>query len=305
MIDLSFRRWFGFCAAFVVISNLNLGGVALAQSEAAHLFEISGSEVRTVEASATKRNYNLYIKLPPGYGAPENADRRYPVVYLNDGGYCWVTAVGITRPAFSFDAYDQAILVGFSYAKGDKATNSRVRDFTPTQAGDWKLETGGADAYLDFMKNDALPLIEGEYRADPNHRVVVGHSLGGLFGAYALIKEPGLFHDYVLISPSLWFDDEAIFALEEQAAEDGTTLSGRIYFAVGDTETPSVNGGPHDMVAQQVAFAERLRSRGHAGLVVRDEILPGGTHLTTFPVGFTHALRWLLPGEDVYNGGSR
>ena len=156
--------------------------------------------------------------------------------------------------------------------------------------------------YLTFIKHEVIPFIEMEYRADSTRRMLVGQSYGGLFGAYTLLEEPGLFQDYVLTSPSLWHDDGVIFAMEEKAAKDGKPLSGRVYFAVGETETPTVNGGRHDMVGQQISFAEKLRSREYEGLTVRDDVVEEGTHLTTFPIGFTRALRWMLPGDDVYGG---
>lgn len=268
-------------------------------------FSITGSEVRTIDSSVLGRRYELYVKLPPSYSSASESQRRYPVIYFNDGGYCWLTAVGATRPPFNFGGYEEAILVGLSYAHGESATASRVRDFTPTADDGWELETGGAKTYLDFIKREVIPFIEQHYRADPARRTLVGQSLGGLFGVFALLEEPGLFHDYILTSASLWFDDEAVFDLELVAADTGRVLSGRVYFAVGETETPAINAGRHDMVGQQRRFAERLRSRGYDGLIVRDEVLEGGTHLTTYPIGFLRAMRWQMSGPDIYNGGSR
>ncbi len=276
-----------------------------AETGQSRLFEITGSQVHAVASSALRRTYDLYIKLPPGYASESDTQKTYPVIYFNDGSYCWVTAVGVTRAPFNFGGFEKAILVGFSYSKGDSPTKSRTRDLTPTKAEGWDLETGGAENYLSFLKNEVIPYIENNYRADPNRRMLVGQSFGGLFGAYALIAEPGLFQDYVLTSPSLWFDNQVIFDMELAAADAGRQLSGRVYFAVGETETPAINGFRNDMVGLQTAFAERLRSRGHKSLIVRDEVIEGGTHLTTYPIGFTRAMRWLLPGSDIYNGGSK
>ena len=288
-------------------SILACAGAAEIESEtdavSAPEFSISGSEVRTIVSEVLARSYDLNIKLPPGYHSSENANRHYPVIYLNDAGYCWLTAVGVTRAPFNLGGYEHAILVGLSYAKGEKGVPSRVRDYTPTKAPAWKkFETGGARAYLDFIRDEVIAFIEAEYRSDPQRRMLVGHSLGGLFGAYALLEEPGLFSDYILTSASLWFDDEVIFELEEKAANSNKSLSGRVFFAVGATETPPVNGRHNDMVGQQQSFAERLKARGHEDLVIKNVIYEGGTHLTTFPIGFTEAMRWLLPGDDIYGG---
>ena len=286
----------------VVLFVIGLLGIAIAEPTGAPLFEISGSEVRTITSEKLSRSYDLYIKLPPGYRRNENARTQYPVIYLNDGGYCWLTAVGVTRAPFNHGGYEKAILVGLSYAKGENAVASRTRDLTPTKVDGAKRETGGARDYLTFFKEEVIPFIEEEYRADAGRRMLVGHSYGGLFGAYALLEEPGLFQDYVLTSSSLWHDNQILFDLEDAAFNNGARLSGRLYFAIGNTETPEVNGGRNDMVEQQARFAAQLRNRGYKSLIVREEVLEGGTHLTTFPIGFTRALRWMLPGDDVFGG---
>ncbi|MEL6322960.1 MAG: alpha/beta hydrolase-fold protein [Pseudomonadota bacterium] len=277
--------------------------VALPQDDSPAEFSITGSEVRTLQSTSLDRSYDLYIKLPPGYGAKENQTRVYPIIIFNDGGYCWLTAVGATRAPFNLGGYEHAILIGMSYAKGNDGVSSRVRDYTPTRNPEWRrFETGGAPDYLDFLKAEVVPFIEAEYRADPKRRMLVGHSLGGLFAAYALLREPGLFSDYVLSSPSFWFHDGVIFDLEQQAAAQKTEIAGRVFLSIGSTETPAINGGQHDMVKQAADFADILRARGHKHLEVRDVVYNDATHLTAYPIALVDALRWMLPGEDVFGG---
>lgn len=266
-------------------------------------YEVLNSEVRTLPSAILGRSYDLFIRLPPGYHAPENADRVYPVLYLNDGNYCFLTAAGVTIAPMNHGGYAHAILVGLSYAHGETGVASRGRDLTPTRNPAFTAyETGGAREYLTYFRDEIIPFIETEYRADPSHRILSGQSFGGLFGTYALLNEPGLFHDYLLTSPSLWFHNELLFRMEVEFAETHTTLPARVFFATGETETPAINGKQNDMVGQQTRFAEQLRSRNYEGLVVRDEIVPGGTHLTTFPIGLTRGLIWFLPGENPYGG---
>ena len=80
-------------------------------------------------------------------------------------------------------------------------------------------------------------------------------------------------------------------------------------FQMGEVRTihSEVLGRSYDLFVKlppgyQEAFAKRLRSRGYENLDVRDEIMEGGTHLSTFPIGLTRALRWLLPGSKIYAG---
>jgi predicted alpha/beta superfamily hydrolase len=71
----------------------------------------------------------------------------------------------------------------------------------------------GAHDYLAFVERELIPYIEARYRADPQRRALGGHSLGGLFGAYALLTKPELFQHYILSSPSLWFHENVTWNL--------------------------------------------------------------------------------------------
>jgi len=286
-----------------VLSGFSIATPSVAQEPTIAEFEITGSEVRTIESAVLDRTYDLYIKLPPGYTSVESTDRQYPVIFFNDGGYNWLTAVGATRAPFSLGGYEPAILVGLSYAKGERGVASRVRDYTPTDNPEWiRFKTGGAVDYLTFIKEEVIPFVDSEYKTDPNRRTIVGHSLGGLFGAFVLLTEPGLFSDYILSSPSLWFHNQVIFDMEAEIATADRDIRGRVFISVGSTETPEINGGKNDMVEQAKSFAEILRSRGYDNLQVKDVVYEDGTHLTSYPFALVEALRWMLPGEDIYGG---
>jgi hypothetical protein len=58
--------------------------------------------------------------------------------------------------------------------------------------------------------------VLSRYGVDPDDDAYFGHSLGGLFGTYALLAEPTRFRRYGVGSPSLWWDHGAIF--EHEAA---------------------------------------------------------------------------------------
>ena len=269
-------------------------------------YNVPRSEVHTITAEQFGRSYSLYVKLPPGYTSAKNADRIYPVIFLTDDSYCFQTAAGVTHMPMNYGGLEHAILVGLSYAHGEGGAASRSRDLTPTSLGaDEKYDHGGASEYLEFLKNDVIPFIEETYRADSTRRALVGQSYGGLFGTFVLLSEPILFSDYILTSASLWFDNEIIFAMEDAYAATNNSLNARVYFATGETETPRINGSAFDMVSQQERFVSILRNRGYTGLEVRDEVIEGATHQTTFPIGLLRGLMWLYAGPDPYNGGAR
>lgn len=273
-----------------------LPGLAVAEADLPPV-TVENSERHVVTAPQIGgRTYDILVRLPPRYDAAENAGRRYPVLYLTDGGYTFFTAAGTVRLPFNQNRLDHAILVGLPTANNEDGMVSRRRDLTPWDQPGSPSPGGGAAAYLEFIRQQVFPLIEGRYRADPARRILVGQSYGGLFGLWAALTEPGLFSGYLLTSPSLWYNKRALFDLEARIGPTLKDLPGRIYFATGGLERPG--GCPTcttDMVAQMNEMTRRLRARRWPGLTVRADTIAGTIHETTFPVGLVHGLMWLLP----------
>ncbi len=255
-------------------------------------FEVALSAVHEVTSAKLGRNFQIFVKRPSGYLDPQNADRRYPAIYLSDGPYTFPVAAGATGAPMHEKVLERAFIIAFSSGAGEDHQELRVLDLTPFNNPGWKRDTGGAEEYLGFLTDEALPFLENRYRIDPARRIYVGQSLGGLFGAWVLLTRPETFEAYILTSPSLWFHDRRIFAVEKETAADRKDIKARVYFATGGQETsPQV---AQDMVADQSAFAAALRARKYSGLEIRDEIIPDGLHLTTFPQGFTRGVQWLF-----------
>jgi predicted alpha/beta superfamily hydrolase len=277
-----------FMASLIVF----IGSVPAYADNTSTVFEIPRSHVHTIHSSKLGRTYNLYVKIPPGYGKKENASRSYPAIYLNDGPYTFQVASGVTRlPTFAGE-FQPTILIGISFALGENGMASRVRDMTPAKDASWKnYETGGGLDYLSFIESEIIPFVEKKYRADPAQRALVGQSLGGSFGALVLLTKPYLFSNYILTSPSLWFNDRLIFELEKKYASMNTDLKARVYFATGSLETPEHGHKP--MVSLQNKFVSVLRSRKYPSLDLKDEIIEGTFHETTFPIGFTRGAQWM------------
>ena len=69
--------------------------------------------------------------------------------------------------------------------------NDRAVDYTPVEGGGGAVNGGGgAEKFMLFIKNELIPEMENEYGADSSriNRTILGHSFGGLFGAYAFYK---------------------------------------------------------------------------------------------------------------------
>lgn len=138
----------------------------------------------------------LWVYLPNSYARFQN---QYPVLYLLDGGYHFHHVSGIVQFLSTNNLIPEMIIVALP-------NTYRDRDLSPTPVVDLP-GSGGADNFLKFMQDELFPYVEKNYRTQP-FRVLVGHSLGGLFACYACLSQPDLFQASIAISPWLIFDDD-------------------------------------------------------------------------------------------------
>ncbi len=82
-----------------------------------------------------------------------------------------------------------------------------------------------------------MPWVNERFGVDQGRRVYFGHSLGGLFGAYVLLREPSTFTDYILGSPSLWWDRGVVFELERDQATSREDVAAKVFLGIGAHET--------------------------------------------------------------------
>lgn len=224
-----------------------------------------------------KRVLNIY--LPEGY-SPDSA-RLYPVIYLLDGSADedFIHVVGLVQFCnFSWvDQLPKSIVVGI-------ANVDRRRDFTtPTSIEKDKKNfptTGGSERFIAFLENELQPFVEKNYKAGSN-KMLIGQSLGGLLAAEILIKKPGLFNQYVIVSPSFWWDNESLLRIEKQAIAQPT----KVYIAVGKEGKVMVRGAKK--------FHRQLRRTASPNLRVRFDYLKKENHATILHRAVFRAFEWL------------
>ena len=284
--------------------GLGVAGLTMAVSragaqETAGSVPMERTTLHSLKATSNGRTYNLYVKTPPGYGDPANKGRRYPVIYLTDGDYTFQVASGVTRLTHNAGKMDHVILVGLPNAVGEDGMAARRRDLTPWVNSAMPGPNGGGKAFAEFITSQAFALVDATYRTDPAQRTFVGQSYGGLLGLWIALAMPGHFSSYLLTSPSIWYAPKGLQQIEANYASRNKDMKARIFMATGGFETvKSGSGDPrynkeNDMVADQAAMAKRLRARAYPGLQVRDMVIPGTIHETTFPIGFTYGMQWL------------
>ncbi|MDO6507746.1 alpha/beta hydrolase-fold protein [Colwellia sp. 4_MG-2023] len=261
-------------------------------------FNIPRSTVVDINDPATNLIYPLFIKTPASYN--KQVEKQYPVIYLTDAYYEFQIVSGATRYPMNIAVMEEAIIVGISYAKGSKGSSSRNRDYTPTFNKKWKDKTGEAKQHAEFIEKSVFDYIDTKYRTDPTNRTFIGNSLGGLFGTYILLNKPSMFKNYILGSPSYWWDNEYIFTQELEFAKQNVAINANVFIAIGELETIEFGAG-YNMVGDAKEFYKRMLNWQSDNLNVKLMIIPQADHATAFPTTAIQGLKWVLGKCDKAN----
>ena len=275
---------------FWVITVFVFSAMASTVANADVEFKIPRSTVVELQDTTSSRTYPIFIKLPKSYRA--NTKASYPVIYLLDGSYAFQVVSGATRFPMNSGVMEQAIIVAISYSKGSKGASSRVRDYTPYLAEDWKLETGKAGQHADFINDTVFTYIENNYRVKGMPRTLVGNSLGGLFSAYVLFTRPNMFSSYIIGSPSVWFRDHAV--LSEPVVKPKTPI--KVFLAVGELERPEY-GERQDMVEGAQKLAQKITQQNDNQVNLKLTLIGEATHATAFPTTAIQGVDWLYANK--------
>jgi predicted alpha/beta superfamily hydrolase len=171
------------------------------------------------------RDLNIY--LPLNYSA--DSLKTYPVVYLLDGSKDedFIHISGIVQfGSFSWiNMVPESIVVGIGNV-------DRKRDFTSPSQNELDQKefptSGKSDKFIRFLQNEIQPYIDSDYRTN-NIKTIIGQSLGGLLATEILLKNPELFDNYIIVSPSMWWNDEKLLQTKPKAYDSYKS----IYIAVG------------------------------------------------------------------------
>jgi predicted alpha/beta superfamily hydrolase len=171
---------------------------------------------------------NLIVYLPPAY--EQNANRRYPVLYMHDGQNIFDDATSFAGEWRADETakrlIDEGKIVPIIIVAIENAGAARINEYTNTtepvyvadkkaidegkkKKEDVETEGGKGEQYAQFLITEVKPFIDQTYRtkADRANTAVAGSSLGGLMSLYLAWKHKDVFSKFGVISPSLWWDN--------------------------------------------------------------------------------------------------
>ncbi len=160
---------------------------------------IPGTELLSVTSAIVGQEYRIFVALPDSY--TKELGRPYPVLYVLDANALFGMTTETVRIFNLLGVIREIIVVGIGYPVDTFLATAgfRSRDMTPTEIEGWYDQnmkpgfadapddagTGGAAHFLQFIREELIPVINKTYRTDPGDNGILGHSDGGLFCLYA------------------------------------------------------------------------------------------------------------------------
>jgi predicted alpha/beta superfamily hydrolase len=170
---------------------------------------------------------DVLVYLPRGYR--RFSRQRYPVLYLQDGQNVMDAATSFGGVEWGVDETAQRlirknlieplIIVAIANTGED-----RIHEYAPTRgvidtsAKRKKRSRGLARNYGRFLIEELKPYIDRKYRTkrEAEFTGLGGSSLGGLLTLSLGLWFPNVFTRLIVMSPSIWWDDQVIVKMVEQ-----------------------------------------------------------------------------------------
>jgi predicted alpha/beta superfamily hydrolase len=200
----------------------------------------------SILSASNGANYHIKVALPQNY-SPET--QKYAAIYVLDGEEIFDFVSEKCNRISSDLATSNVLVVSIGYG------NDRSIDYTPSKANEGG---GGEEKFMLFIKNELVTKIENEYGADSirKSRTILGHSFGGLLGAYAFTNYNIVFANYIILSPSLWYDNEIVLKLEQANRNLNKNNYQLVFLGLGELE-------PGRIHAPFQAFYQILQNNYH------------------------------------------
>jgi len=263
---------------------------------------VRGAESFLLRARHIDQTFQIDIYAPQG-----EPKKPLPVVYITDASFGFGMVQQVVSLMQVARELPQMVVVGIGYPVTTDAKDIRLlrfRDFCQTAAKEFleglrsqlppgevpeANDAGGAGKFLAFINGELKPLIEAKYRIDTNDQTHAGMSLGGLFALYGLFAAPKSFQRVVALSPSIWWDNRDILAMEAAFAKEAKDLPVNLYLSIGAMEEAAHPVAK--MVSNLYEMDANLRARKYPNLRIAMDVFPAETHNSVYAASLSRGLR--------------
>ena len=260
----------------------------------------AGTQMFELESKHVGDTFTIRVALPVSYEAGE---RKYPVLFCLDSDASFGLAVS-TMTYINVGAnfgmgknIPDMIVVGIGYEHGVLPwLFTRVRDFTPSEDPSFNYnnpafqisESGKAEKFLQFLREELMPSLESMYRVDTSLNVVASHSMSALFAMYEMLQPERIFQKYILACPFIEWGGDTMFRMEAAYAESHQELAADAFFTItGHEPTPTY-------IESTRKFIDILKSRAYKNFNADLVFYENDNHFSVWPKAFSDGLAYVF-----------
>ncbi|MBD1584935.1 alpha/beta hydrolase [Pseudoalteromonas sp. S16_S37] len=234
------------------------------------------SERFVLKSAILDENPTIQVSLPDTYSLSNSST--YPVLVVLDGSTQFQHIAAGNQFLSTYAIMPEMIVVSVSTLK-------RMTYFTPTEHKQFVGRSGKAHLFKEFLDKELLAKVHEKYRVAPYY-MITGHSLAGLFTSYLALEKDSPFNAHISISPSFWWDDQALVK-HYATLKPGHFTSVKRWFL-------SMANEPGEMIESYQAMLNELNSHKINNLYWFTKQFPEDTHDSTPLVGNATALKTIF-----------
>lgn len=245
---------------------------------------IIGKKVRWNSAVLNKE-MELSMHLPSDY---ENSDGSYPLLITFQTHFEQVS--GAVKNLYDYRLIPKMIVV--------QIDNYEFGYLTPTKV-DSDPNSGQADLFLQFFKEELFPYLDSNYRTRP-YRIVFSNSWGAMFAVYAILTKPDVFNAAIASIPWVKYDDDRRFMITNAERFLNKARYRNFLYMTMDNES--------DLLPELEKFIQILRRHPKEGLEWEFHYWPEEDHTSTGYRAVYSGLRAIysgwnkIPDEIAWSG---
>tara|TARA_R110002073_G_scaffold48661_1_gene130548 strand:- start:1124 stop:1981 length:858 start_codon:yes stop_codon:yes gene_type:complete len=258
--------------------------------------EINIGTSHSIRSDVLDEDRPYWIHLPSNY----DPEKQYPVMYLLDARFNFTYTAGYLD-ILPFDGnVKQTILIAIF-------NTNRLRDLTPTHSDNGLegkaikqfTQSGGGEKFLDFIKEELVPQIEKSYSTN-GHRILAGHSNGGLFSMFAFLEAPDFFQSFIAGDPTLVWDNDVLVKRLEARINTPPSSYNSIYISSANNENDPFLPATK-MKVSQLKFVKLLSKWKSDKFKIKYEHFGNENHLTSAFVGMSRGIQFTFDEEKNQN----
>jgi predicted alpha/beta superfamily hydrolase len=196
-----------------LVWSLGFGMPSVAAGDACRSTVSGDLRLHSLDSRIFGNARTIRVLVPEDYDAPDNAARRYPVLYLLDGQNLFDACLSdVSHREWAVDEtvyrlvqegrIPPMIVVGV-----DHAGEGRAHEYLPYPdfVGNPDMAEPAGRHLPAFLTDEVMPLVDGHYRTLQGHpnTGIGGSSYGGVAALHVLLARPGRFGYGLIESPSL------------------------------------------------------------------------------------------------------